>query len=110
KKNYKEYFVNYNEPEATLSNYLSYCGQDFLFLRRILAYKASINRHFMHSDSTNFLFLDSNSPVDLIDYMNVRALGLYVIPVSIEHYLTPENKIFLFKEIEKNFTVPIGKH
>lgn len=109
-KNYKEYFVNFDEPETTLSNYLSYSGQDVLFLRRILAYKASINRHFVQSDSINFLFLDSNSPVDLIDYMNVRALGLYVIPVSIDHYLLPENKIFLFDEIEKNFTVPPGKH
>lgn len=75
-KDYLSYF-QHETPECNIDNYTEFFPQQNLFLRRLTAYQIEPGM------SLPCLFLlDATDFLDVVDYWNLRALGLNVFPVA----------------------------
>lgn len=100
----REFVEHYNVKKApcSLENFTDYIEPDILFLRRITSKFLNISRRNDHHSSYIFL-MDASSPVDIIDFWNLRALGLNILPVP-KQIIMNESSLKIVKHfIEASF-------
>ncbi|QSF42992.1 hypothetical protein [Paenibacillus tianjinensis] len=103
--NYLRSFVElYNVKKApcSLENFTEYLEPDILFLRRITSKFLNISRRNDHHCSYIF-FMDASSPVDIIDFWNLRALGLNILPVPKQIFINESSLEIVQHFIESSF-------
>jgi len=108
----KEFLKGYEEPfsikrpVANLTNYHTFLDRKTLFLRRFTGLYVDSRRRGSRFDDHLLYLLDPNNVIDVVDYWNLRALGLTVIPVPIQVAETSEMKSFCEKFVDESF----GQH
>lgn len=103
-KNYSEP-LNLKSPICNLANYHSLLEKGILFVRRFTALYIEPIRRSRLDDRILFL-LDPTSTIDIIDYWNLRALGVGVMPIPKQSSNTEEIKKVALKYIDESF----GQH
>ncbi|OGM29424.1 hypothetical protein A2801_02290 [Candidatus Woesebacteria bacterium RIFCSPHIGHO2_01_FULL_41_10] len=99
--NYTKPF-NIKTPICSLNNYHELLTKDKLFVRRFTGmYIDAIRRS--HFDRDILYFMDANSNVDIIDFWNLRALGLRVVPIAKQVSNTEGIKKFASQFIDYSF-------
>lgn len=100
-KNYTEP-LDLKTPKCTLSNYQDFISGGHLFIRRIVGlYIEPVRRSYLDRDV--LYLLDVSSNVDIIDFWNLRALGLRVVPIPKQMSETPAIKKFCLNFIDSSF-------
>lgn len=63
-------------PSVTIRNYFNFYSRNKLFLRRIMMMEIKPLRFNSHHDGQCVFLMDSQNTLDIIDYWNLRAVGL----------------------------------
>ena len=68
--------------KADFSNLADLLKPGKLFIRRMLYHEINSTLHDRSRDGDCLFFMDADSPHDIIDYWNLRALGWIVVPIA----------------------------
>jgi hypothetical protein len=105
----KEFTEGYRKPfgfkmrQCNISNFHTFLDNDYLFMRRFTALYIDPIRHSSHFNDRLLFLMDPTNPIDVIDYWNLRALGIGVFPIPKQEPYTEEIKQFSLKYIDESF-------
>jgi hypothetical protein len=84
KSNFDEYFAepcNISYDKLSFQNFAQYLDSSNIFPRRITAFHINTTPRKSRFIDRCLFFFDSEAPLDIVDFWNLRALGLTVVPV-----------------------------
>lgn len=102
--------ANYKEPlrariqDVNIDDYPQLLAPSNLFLRRFTSLYLNAHPHCGWHSRAAILLMDAKSTHDILDYWNLRAMGLRVLPVPIQTATYPRTIQFAMEFIRGNFS------
>ena len=87
-----------------IDDFFDFLDESNIFLRRITTHDLNATRNSQRVDCG--LLLDAKNNLDIIDYMNLRALGWTVIPIPIQTYESKKTIDYFNRFIDENYFPP----
>jgi hypothetical protein len=92
-------------PDVSIRNFYDYLPANFLFLQRISMQNIEALRRNRFRHNSCIFFLDATNTLDIMDYWNLRAIGMDVVPLPIQ-ISTEQTALNLCEDlIEENYNL-----
>lgn len=105
-QNFKNYFKNdldINTKKCDLSNFSTFLDNQNIFLRRITDSYIKHVRNIAAFDKDFVIVINANSSLDILDYWNLRAAGLSILPLPIQSDVSDDTYKTVLSFINSNY-------
>ena len=93
--------IQSDQPHVTLGNFLQTIREPSYFLSSLCAHKLEFRRP-RGEDAVAVFLMKHDSPLDIIDFWNLRAMGWHVLPIPLKLSELDETRDYVRRFIERH--------